>query len=119
MLYGRGRQSGGPREHFAGPQKIWNILTHHVKEREAGPYHLRPRNRVAKEAGSNLQEERCKSKGDQSGPKQNYLRGYARTTGVTLQAAIQTPGSRIQGTDDPTVIVQDKVETPGSTIARR
>ncbi|GFY61104.1 hypothetical protein TNIN_346661 [Trichonephila inaurata madagascariensis] len=71
-----------------------------------------------------LQEERCKSKGDLSGPEENYLRGQVRVTRFDTpdrspNTRVTKCRSRIQGTDDPAVTVQDKVDTPDSKIARR
>ncbi|GFX40169.1 uncharacterized protein TNCV_4318041 [Trichonephila clavipes] len=70
-----------------------------------------------------LQEKRCKSKGDQSCPE-NYLKGKARTIRVDTPDSkpsnmVANSRSRIRRTDDPAIIVQDKVDTPDSKIARK
>ncbi|GFX75006.1 hypothetical protein TNCV_1845781 [Trichonephila clavipes] len=62
------------------------------------------------------------AKEDQSGPEENYLRGQARrtrvdTTGNSPNTRVANRRSRIQETDDPAIIVQDKVEVPNSKIA--
>ncbi|GFY46583.1 uncharacterized protein TNIN_160791 [Trichonephila inaurata madagascariensis] len=68
------------------------------------------------------QEERCKPKGDQSGPEENDFRSPARTDRVdnpdrSPNTRVAKNGSRSRGTDDPAVL--DKVDNPDSKIARR
>ncbi|GFY76169.1 hypothetical protein TNIN_498531 [Trichonephila inaurata madagascariensis] len=91
-----------------------------LQRRETDPYHLRPRNRVTKEAGSKTSGGEVQVQGGQSGPEENYLRGLAHTTrvdttGRSPNTSVANSRSRIQGKDDPAVIVKHKVNAPGST----
>ncbi|GFY46248.1 hypothetical protein TNIN_172341 [Trichonephila inaurata madagascariensis] len=67
-----------------------------------------------------LQEERCQSKGDQSSPEENYLRGQARTTRVDTSGSnpntrVTNSRRRIKRMDDTAISVHDKVDTIDST----
>ncbi|GFU52078.1 hypothetical protein TNCV_3225001 [Trichonephila clavipes] len=74
-----------------------------IQQRETGPYHLRPRNRFIKEAGS-------RSSG-------------VDNLDISTDTRVTSSWSRSRGTDDPAVKVQDKVDNPKSTqdskIARK
>ncbi|GFY64995.1 hypothetical protein TNIN_407151, partial [Trichonephila inaurata madagascariensis] len=86
-------------------------------------------------SSSNLnhhQEERCKPKGDQSGPEENDVRGPARTTRVDTTAAVQRQGSPKagEGAQERTIQSssqrqsrnsrqQDRQETNGTPANRR
>ncbi|GFW56209.1 hypothetical protein TNCV_3482521 [Trichonephila clavipes] len=98
------------KRHFS---KVKQFLTLYVQDIE-----------LRKKLVPNPQEERCKSKGDEFGPEENDLRSPARTTrvdttGSSPNTRVTKIRSRIQGTDNLAVIVQDKVEAPDSKIARR
>ncbi|GFY73276.1 hypothetical protein TNIN_228661 [Trichonephila inaurata madagascariensis] len=96
-----------------------------LQQGRTNPYHLRPRNKVTKEAGSRpSEEESWKSKRDQSGPAENYLRGQARTIRVDTPASspdnkVANSRSRVKVMEDPVIAFPDKVDTPDSKIARR
>ncbi|GFY62694.1 hypothetical protein TNIN_178621 [Trichonephila inaurata madagascariensis] len=95
-----------------------------LKQRETAFTTYVPEIELPQKLVPDLQEERCKSKGDLSGPEENYLRGQARVTRVDTpdrspNTRVTNCRSRIQGTDDPAITVQDKVDTPDSKIARR
>ncbi|GFX20697.1 hypothetical protein TNCV_77551 [Trichonephila clavipes] len=75
-----------------------------LQQRDTDPYHLRPRNRVTKEAGSRPSGGEVQVQGGQSGPEENYLRGQVRTTrvdttGRSPNTSMANSRSRIQGTD--------------------
>ncbi|GFX37448.1 hypothetical protein TNCV_1905991 [Trichonephila clavipes] len=89
-------------EHRSGPQ---NAVTETKLPRNLVPDH---------------QEEKCKPKGDQSGPEENGSRSQARI--ARIKATGRSSNTRVaksRGTDDPAVKVQDEVETPDSKSARR
>ncbi|GFS28630.1 hypothetical protein TNIN_41611 [Trichonephila inaurata madagascariensis] len=79
-----------------------------VTQRETGPFHLRPRNKVTIEAGSRSSRGEMQAQGDQSGPEENDVRGPARTTrvdttGSSPKTRIPKSRRRSPGTDDSVV----------------
>ncbi|GFT17035.1 uncharacterized protein TNCV_4737801 [Trichonephila clavipes] len=74
---------------------------------------------LPKKLSLDLQEERCKSKGDQSGSEENYLGGQARTTRVDTPVSspnkrVSSSRNRVRGMEDPVIIFPNKANTPDS-----
>ncbi|GFU62389.1 hypothetical protein TNCV_318931 [Trichonephila clavipes] len=102
---------------------VVNSKSHFSKGKQALTTYV-PEIEIPKKQVQDLQEERCKSKGDQSGLGENYLKGQAHTTRVdTLDRSPNTRGansrSRSRVTDDPAVRVQEKLDTQDCKIFRR